>query len=314
MGRGRGPFSTIIRILNMERWWDVGLIKAMLWIFNPFYWGQMEDGQGESTDFIMSGGGRGIWYDPSRDNSPSHTGSFPVVSVPQGCQMTGAGAIETITDIAARELESNDKLKIPLIMSYQPPYVSNPGSKFAKLVTPHQAVDHNPSRMQVSQNVGYMASQLDDSMLLAVWLARERWLGPESEWAPYIRTLPGVTEEWTEPEWSNVIGRVEEMMVKEGNVKKEDVNGTPLDPKFMHRYYATPPPATCGWMVEGWGRGRVTNSLESIGVNVEGWDEELEGGERARGRGVEGSREGRGEKRRAKAASVASYLMPIYTC
>ena len=80
----------------MERWWDMGITKVFLWVFNPFYWGEIE-GEGESTDYIMSGGGRGVWFDPNRDPDFIEGGSsteFPVISIPPGCQMTANSAMK----------------------------------------------------------------------------------------------------------------------------------------------------------------------------------------------------------------------------
>ncbi|GMH57611.1 hypothetical protein TrRE_jg12927 [Triparma retinervis] len=268
VGRSRGPLSSLARFVIMERWWDMGIGKVLLWVFNPFYWGEGE-AEGESIEYIMSGGGRGVWFDPTRDPDFDTDGDteFPVITIPPGCQMTSSSAIRTLMSVASH-LVSLPSVSMPMMMSYAPPYVSSPSTTHAKLVTPHQEVDLSPSRRDVISNFAYMSSQLDDGMLVAVWLARERWRGERSEWAPYIRTLPGVTDGWGETEWGEALRMVEE---RGGNARKLPTK------EELHRGAKTPPPATCGWMVEGGGRGRVLEALGQMGVNVDGWDKELEG-------------------------------------
>ena len=56
--------------------------------------------------------------------------------------------------------------------------------------------------------------------MLAIWLARERWLGADSDWAPYIRSLPGVQNLSLE-EWRTVLDRIEKKENKAQSGKKK---------------------------------------------------------------------------------------------
>ena len=134
----------------------------------------------------------------------------PIIEIPPQCHMTSTSAAATLVNIANDLMNAERTVHLPLTLTVQPPYIGREeGGAAGKLITPKQVLTESPPKSHVLSNLSFELSQLDDSILLALFLARQRWLGDKSAYAPYIRTLPGVTSEFTLKEWEEVVSRME---------------------------------------------------------------------------------------------------------
>jgi len=252
------------------------ILRQFRWFLTPFLSeahinARERQIKSNSDPYILSGGGRGVYL-----AYPSE--SETVLSIPPNCQVTADYTVKTLFAAAQDLLNSPDPPQVAPSQTRTAPYLT----ASAGVMHPQKSIKatETPKVKDVISNLAFSLSPLDDALIIAIWLARERWLGADSEWAPYIRTLPGVQNLSLE-EWEKVLKKFEankkRLAMEKRKKKLKTTRKTPTaEELFLNEN--PPPPQSCGWMIEPKHLKAALKKLhEKTGNNLEGWERETIG-------------------------------------
>ncbi|GMI16781.1 hypothetical protein TrLO_g12408 [Triparma laevis f. longispina] len=253
------------------------ILRQFRWFLTPFLSEAHKNARerqikSNSDPYILSGGGRGVYLAYPSDKET-------ILSIPPKCHVTADYTINSLFTAAQDLLNSPD-----------PPAVASGQTRTAPYLTASAGVMHpqksikatgTPKVKDVISNLAFSLSPLDDALIIAVWLARERWLGADSEWAPYIRTLPGVQNLSLE-EWERVVKKFEGKQKRFGsekqNPKKSSFTRKMPTAEELFLNENPPPPQSCGWMIDQKHLKTALQKLhEKTGNKLDGWERETIG-------------------------------------
>jgi hypothetical protein len=163
---------------------------------------QKQLGKADSASLITSGGVRGLYYDAqdlsAQDLSASPT---PSVVIPKPLHITRTVALKSLYGAALRHLSpavlANKEVGVTKGMTAYPvpPVPVIPGRITGSTAPPKNVPTNSKlSRALVLANLTSAFSILADEIILALFLARERYIGASSAFAPWIQMLQDVDE------------------------------------------------------------------------------------------------------------------------
>ncbi|GMI41378.1 hypothetical protein TeGR_g3287 [Tetraparma gracilis] len=229
---------------------------------------QKQLGKADSASLITSGGVRGLYYDAqdlsaqdlsAQDLSASPT---PSVVIPKPLHITRTVALKSLYGAALRHLSpavlANKEVGVTKGMTAYPvpPVPVIPGRITGSTAPPKNVPTNSKlSRALVLANLTSAFSILADEIILALFLARERYIGASSAFAPWIQMLQDVDE-------TVDLGPVRERVRK---MSMPVLNGQYFPTRDELKNAEKPPPSQCGWKFS-------PKVLE--GFDTTGWEDE----------------------------------------